>query len=85
MFAYAHVVGKVHLTRRFPGDTAWSTQAAIDDAAAADLLIEDQAFSMAVAFEGPRRLIFAGIIDGETAVSEWASSDDGISMSRLVP
>ncbi len=77
--ATARVGTALHLTRRHPGDPSWSTPAAVHDDAGADLSVADQASSCAVAFEGARRLLWAGILTGGTMAQDRFSSDDGIS------
>lgn len=83
LYAYAYVGGEIQLTRRAPGDTAWSSPVVIEDENGDPIEVMDQTFSMAVAYEGPRRLILAVTLDGDDIPCELASSDDGISFILL--
>lgn len=82
LYAWAVVSGKLHLSRRFPGDTSWSAPAAVKDDAGADLLVESVPMSLALAWEGPRRLVLATFIDGQTLPSDWWSADDGATFKQ---
>jgi hypothetical protein len=83
-YAYARLSGgEISLTRRAPGDTAWTTPAVVVDEASADLLIEDFSFSMAEGFEGSRRLVLVAIFDGESLPQERYSADDGESFAAF--
>lgn len=73
--AWAYVAGSGYVTRRFPGDTAWSTPVEIEDDTATPLVFSDAAFSITGGFEGPDRLVLAAILAGESLPSEWWGTD----------
>lgn len=84
LLGWATVSGKLYVTRRGPGDAAWSSPAVVKDDAAADLSVADAASSFAHAYEGTSRLVLATQISGESLVSDWGSADAGASVTRFV-
>jgi hypothetical protein len=76
LYSWAYVAGKGKIMRRAPGDVDWSTPVTMKDSVGADLALADAAFSLALAYEGPKRLILTAKISGESTVSDWWSADD---------
>jgi len=79
LFAFARVGTSVSVTRRHPGSVDWTAPTAMEDDAAVDLSVTDNAFSFAGAYEGPGRLVWAGIVTGESMASDRWSADVGAS------
>jgi hypothetical protein len=77
LWAWAHVAGVLKFTRRYPGDTDWSAPATVLDQTAANLTVKDIPSSMALAWEGPQRLLLATIYSTHVGPSDWWSATDG--------
>jgi hypothetical protein len=84
LFAWANLGGNLKLSRRAPGDANWRSFVTVKDAAAANLAVGDAASSFALADEGPKRLVLATKITGESSVSDWHGADEaGATFSRF--
>lgn len=75
LFAFAYVAGKIQVTHRFPGETAWSTPAVLKTDTGSDFAQSDSGFSAALSWNGTNRLILATQVAGETPASDWWSAD----------
>lgn len=83
LWAWAYVAGALKFTRRYAGDTAWSSPATVLDDAAANLTTQDIPSSMALAWEGPARLILATIYSTHVGPSDWWSASSAASFTRF--
>lgn len=82
LVAWAYVAGSGFLTRRAPGDTAWSTPVEMEDESG-PLAFTDADFSIAGAYEGSSRLVLAAVLDGESLPAELWSADGGATWTRF--
>lgn len=83
LLAAARVAGELQVSRRSPGDTAWSTPAVAVDDASAHMALADDSFGISAGAEGPGRWMLVCTIDGEADISTWWSADDGSSWTRF--
>lgn len=83
LVAWAYVAGSGYVTRRSPGDTAWSTPVEMEDDASTPLVFSDADFSITGGYEGPDRLVLVAVLDGESLPSEWWSADAGATWTRF--
>jgi hypothetical protein len=83
LLAAARVAGELQVSRRSPGDTAWSTPAVAVDDASANMALADDSFGISAGAEGPGRWMLVCTIDGEADISTWFSADDGASWTRF--
>jgi hypothetical protein len=84
LWAWAYLGGEVAMTRRYPGEVDWSSPVSVQDNLGADLAVKDIPSSMALAWEGPKRLILATIYSTHVGPSDWWSSDDATSFKRFL-
>lgn len=84
LWAWAYVAGVLVYTRREAGAVDWTTPANVLDAAAANLTTKDVPSSMALAWEGPGRVILATIYATHSSPSDWWAADGGASFTRFV-
>lgn len=84
LWAWAYSGGVLKFTRRYPGEIDWTTPATVLDNTGANLTVKDIPSSMALAWEGPKRLILATIYSTHIGPSDWWGSDDGQSFKRFL-
>ena len=83
LWAWAYLGGELTMTRRAAGEVNWSAPASVQDDAAADLGVADIPPSMALAWEGPERVVLATILTGESLPSDHGSADAATSFERF--
>jgi hypothetical protein len=83
LWAWARVGTGIQFSRRYPGDTAWSSPATVLDQAAATLTTKDIPSSMALAWEGPQRLLLATIYSTHVGPSDWFGASDGANFQQF--
>lgn len=81
----AYNAGKLIGTVQHGGDASPSAVFTFKDNTGADMLVEDDTFHLAFAFDGPQRIVMAVNILTETTVSDWQCWDgEGRTWTRIV-
>jgi hypothetical protein len=80
--AFVPATEKIAAVRRQVGELAYGTQFNFRDASA-DLLFENDTFSLAWGFESPNRLLLVCHIKGETQIATFWSADAGNTFTRI--
>jgi hypothetical protein len=83
LWAFCYLGGNLKLSRRGPGDSAWSAFSTVQNDAAAALGVADAAASFAHAYEGLSRLLLACTRTGENQVSDSWTGDSGATVKRF--
>lgn len=84
LWAWAYLGGEIAFTRRYPGEVDWSAPVSVQDNLGADLTVKDLPSSMALAWEGPKRVVLATIYSTHVGVSDWWSGDEAESFKRFL-
>lgn len=82
MLIAARVGGELQVSRRNPGDTAWSAPAIALNDSAAHMALADDGFGISAGADGPGRWNLHCTISAEATTSTWWSADDGATWTR---
>jgi len=83
MIRAAYVAGKIQGTYQRAGDTSPSSLFTFKDDAGVDLAVEDDSFGLDFGYNASDPLLGAFLISGEAEVSDWYSSDEGRTWTRV--
>jgi hypothetical protein len=83
LLAWATASNRLWVTRRAPGDTAWSAPAKLLDAGLAELAVENLASCFCYTRVPYAPLVLVTRVSGEAQASEWYSTDEGLTVKRF--